>query len=120
MIRIMKYGEVANADIFARVVPEVDVQKTLSLRGFAQHMTDHNSHFSRAIVEGVLLQIVECLPELLAQGVPVKLGTLGTFYPSLESEGAVSAEDFTIDMIKGVHMRFLPTSSATDNINSKE
>ena len=30
MIRIMKYGEVANADIFARVVPEVDVQKIVS------------------------------------------------------------------------------------------
>ena len=30
MIRIMKYGSVANADIFARVVPEVDVQKIVS------------------------------------------------------------------------------------------
>lgn len=30
MIRIMKYGEVANEDIFARVVPEVDVQKIVS------------------------------------------------------------------------------------------
>ncbi|MBR1560531.1 MAG: histidinol dehydrogenase, partial [Clostridia bacterium] len=29
-IRIMRYGEVANADIFARVVPEVDVQKIVS------------------------------------------------------------------------------------------
>ena len=26
MIKIMKYGEVANEDIFARVVPEVDVR----------------------------------------------------------------------------------------------
>ena len=30
MIRIMKYGEVANEEIFARVVPEVDVQKIVS------------------------------------------------------------------------------------------
>ena len=30
MIKIMKYGEVANEDIFARVVPEVDVQKIVS------------------------------------------------------------------------------------------
>ena len=30
MIRIMRYGEVANADIFARSVPEVDVQKIVS------------------------------------------------------------------------------------------
>lgn len=30
MIKIMKYGAVANEDIFARVVPEVDVQKIVS------------------------------------------------------------------------------------------
>ena len=30
MIRIMKYGEVSNEDIFARVTPEVDVQKIVS------------------------------------------------------------------------------------------
>ncbi len=30
MIRIMKYGEVANADIFARSVPEVDVTGIVS------------------------------------------------------------------------------------------
>ena len=30
MIRIMKYGEVANEDIFARSVPEVDVAGIVS------------------------------------------------------------------------------------------
>ena len=30
MIKIMKYGEVAHEDIFARVVPEVDVQKIVA------------------------------------------------------------------------------------------
>ena len=47
-------------------------------------MTDHGSLYGRAIVEGVLLQITECLPELVAQGVPVQLGSLGTFYPTAE------------------------------------
>ena len=30
MIRIMKYGEVANEDIFARAVPEVNVEKVVA------------------------------------------------------------------------------------------
>ncbi|MBQ5743091.1 MAG: histidinol dehydrogenase, partial [Clostridia bacterium] len=30
MIRILKYGEVANSDIFARVVPEINVEATVS------------------------------------------------------------------------------------------
>ena len=112
-----------NTAAYGKYYPEVDVQKTLSLRGFAQHMTDHNSHFSRAIVEGVLLQIVECLPELLAQGVPVKLGTLGTFYPTAEvkKNAAVSsiAEMEGLnpnDLVQAIHIRFLPDSSKLDNI----
>ena len=51
---------------YGKYYPEVDVQKTLSLRGFAQHMTNHGSPYGRAIVEGVLMQITECLPELVA------------------------------------------------------
>ena len=69
---------------YGKYYPEVDTQKTLSLRGFAQHMVDHGSIYGRSIVEGVLLQITDCLPELVAQGVPVQLGSLGTFYPTAE------------------------------------
>ena len=112
-----------NTAAYGKYYPEVDVQKTLSLRGFAQHMTDHNSHFSRAIVEGVLLQIVECLPELLAQGVPVKLGTLGTFYPTAEVAEGAAVESIEAmegldpnDIVKGIHIRFQPDASKLDNL----
>ena len=93
---------------------------TLSLRGLANHIIEHGSIYTLDVVYGVLVKFASCLKELVAQGTAVKLDTLGTFYPSLESEGAASAEDFTTDLIKGVHMRFLPNSTALDNINSKE
>jgi uncharacterized membrane protein YgcG len=101
----------------------VDQQKTLSLRGFAQHMVDHGSIYGRAIVEGVLIQITECLPELVAQGVPVQLGSLGTFYPTAEvtKQGAVlniGAMDGLNpnDIVKAIHIRFLPDSTKLDNL----
>ena len=93
---------------------------TLTLRGLANHITEHGSIYTLDVVYGVLVKFASCLKELVAQGVAVKLDTLGTFYPSLESEGAVSAEDFTPDLIKGVHLRFLPTGTNLDNIQSKE
>ena len=74
---------------FGKYYPEVDQQKTLSLRGFAQHMVDHGSIYGRDIVEGVLIKITECLPELVAQGVPVQLGSLGIFYPTAEVSNPV-------------------------------
>ena len=56
---------------YGKYYPEVDVQKTLSLRGFAKHMTDHGCVFGRDVLEAVLIKITECLPELVSQGIPV-------------------------------------------------
>ena len=72
----------AATSAYGKYYPEVDTRKTLSLRGFAQHLAEHGSIYTRDIVEGVLLKITDCLPELVAQGVPVQLGSLGTFYPT--------------------------------------
>ena len=86
-------------------------------------MTDHGSLYGRAIVEGVLLQITECLPELVAQGVPVQLGSLGTFYPTAEvmKDKAVlniAAMDGLNpnEIVKAIHIRFLPDSTKLDNL----
>ena len=86
-------------------------------------MTDHGSLYGRAIVEGVLMQITECLPELVAQGVPVQLGSLGTFYPTAEvkKDGAVlniAAMDGLNpnEIVKAIHIRFLPDSTKLDNL----
>ncbi len=108
---------------YGKYYPVVDVQQTLSLRGFAQHMVDHGSMFNRSIVEGVLNQITECLPELVAQGVPVKLGSLGTFYPTAQvaTDGAVESiaamEGLNPnDVVKAIHIRFLPDATKLDNL----
>ena len=111
---------------YGKYFPEVDVQKTLSLRGFAKHMTDHGSVYGRDLLEGVLIKITECLPELLAQGIPVQLGNLGTFYPTAEvkKNAAVSsiAEMEGLDpneLVQAIHIRFLPDTSKLDNISGK-
>ena len=109
---------------YGKYFPEVDVQKTLSLRGFAKHMTDHGSVYGRDLLEGVLIKITECLPELLSQGIPVQLGNLGTFYPTAEvkKNAAVSsiAEMDGLDpndLVQAIHIRFLPDTSKLDNIS---
>ena len=111
---------------YGKYYPEVDVQKTLSLRGFAKHMTDHGSVYGRDLLEGVLIKITECLPELLSQGIPVQLGGLGTFYPTAEvkKDAAISsiAEMEGLDpndIVEAIHIRFLPDTSKLDNISGK-
>ena len=120
----LRKNKISTSSAYGKYYPEVDLQKTLSLRGFAEHMTAHGAKYKRADVEGVLNQIVECLPELLAQGVPVQLGSLGTFYPSAEvmpktgavmNIGAMDGLDPN-SIIKGIHIRFQPDSTKLDNL----
>ena len=111
---------------YGKYYPEVDVQKTLSLRGFAKHMTDHGSVYGRDLLEGVLIKITECLPELVAQGVPVQLSGLGTFYPTaqVKKDAAVASIEAMEglnpnDIVEAIHIRFLPDTSKLDNISGK-
>ena len=108
---------------YGKYYPEVDVQKTLSLRGFAQHMVDHGSLFGRDVIEAVLIKITQCLPELVAQGVPVQLGNLGTFHPTAKVKKGAGVPDIASmegldpnDIVQGIRIRFLPDMTDDDNL----
>jgi len=109
---------------FGKYYPEVDMKETLSLKGFAQHMIDHGSKWKLGELMDVLRQVTECLPELVAQGVPVQLEPLGTFYPSAKVDkpllnlAAFEGADPNA-VVKGIHIRFLPYGVEDDNITSR-
>ena len=109
---------------YGKYYPEVDVQSTLSLRGFAKHMSDHGSIYGMDLIEGVLKKITQCLPELVSQGVPVRLEPLGTFLPTCTVDKPVQNIAAMVganpdDVVKGVHIRFLPYGVEDDNITSR-
>ena len=109
---------------YGRYYLEVARKPTLSLKGFAQHMTDHGSIYSRDVIEGVLKKITQCLPELISQGVPVRLDPLGTFLPTCDVDKpllnipAMEGADPN-NVVKGVHIRFLPYGVEDENITSR-
>ncbi len=81
----------------------------------------------RDAIVAVLVKLSECVPELVAQGVGVKLDGLGIFYPTIENKKGGASETQMLDsefdptsIIKGVHVRFLPESSELDNITSRQ
>ena len=106
---------------YGKYYPEVDLQKTLTIRGFAQHMIDHGSKYSRGDIENILSMVTECLPELVAQGIPVQLGDLGIFRPTCEAKASVA--DIAAmeglnpnDVVKAIHIRFIPNQTKLDNL----
>ncbi len=86
-------------------------------------MVSHGSAFKRNVIEGVLKEIVDHLPELVAQGVPVQLEGLGTFYPTaqvVKGAGIASVAEMVglspNDVVKAIHIRFLPDATKLDNL----
>ena len=122
-INLRQNKNVKNAG-YGKYYPEVDTQETLTLKGFAKHMSDHGSIYTLDIIEGVLKKITQCLPELISQGVPIRLDPLGTFLPTCSVDKPLNdipdmegADPNAV--VKGVHIRFLPYGVEDENITSR-
>ena len=116
----------ANNPGYGKYYPKAVEKETITLRGLAKHMSEHQCVYSRDIIEGVLIKMASCMIELIAQGNPIKIDGLGIFWPTVEStkegitraallEGKWNANTY----VKGVHIRFRPEGAADDNITSR-
>ena len=101
---------------YGQYYPEAEPKEPISLKGFARHLSEHGKLATYEMLVLVLQNIVSCMKELNAQGQPVKLDGLGTFYPSIEGTGSVNIPDFMANLnerISGVHIRFRPENAGT-------
>ena len=106
---------------------EVYRANTLTTRGLAEHIQSHDTSLGLDVINGVLTLLSQCIPELVAQGVPIKLDGLGTFYPTILNKKLGATIDQMQDktytpsqIIEGVRIRFRPDGSEMDNITSKQ
>ena len=97
------------ADItHTKVYGTAQIHDKLDFDDFCQHIADHNCPFSKGTIQGVLTDAVGCLREQMLAGNSVSLGDLGSFHVELNTEGAVTTEDFTAANIKEVNVRWTP------------
>ena len=106
---------------YGKYYPEVDRQKTLSTRGFAEHMISHGSKYGLEDIVAILRMFSTCLPELLAMGIGVKFDGLGIFLPYAESKKGITKQQMASvsprDVVKAVHIRFQPDSTKLDDLS---
>ncbi len=116
----------ANNPGYGKYYPKAVEKETITLRGLAKHMSEHQCVYSRDIIEGVLIKMASCMIELIAQGNPIKIDGLGIFWPTVEStkegitraallEGKWNANTY----VKGLHIRFRPEGVSDDDITSR-
>ncbi len=87
----------------------------LDINELSEHISGHNSVFSKGTIVGVLTEMSGCMRELILQGYKIQLADVGSFAPAITSEGAESKEAFTSTNITTMGVNFLP-GSAFDNL----
>jgi predicted histone-like DNA-binding protein len=116
----LKKNTNSNSAGYGKYYPEVARQKTLTTRGFAEHMISHGSKYGLEDIVAILRMFSTCLPELLSMGIGVKFDGLGCFLPYAQSKkGITKAQMAGItpqEIIKAIHIRFLPDSTKLDNL----
>lgn len=60
-------------------------------------------------VQGVLIALMDLIPDEICKGNIVSLGELGTFYVNASSIGAESADDVSVSNLKGFKLIHQPT-----------
>ena len=111
--------------IYGKWFLEPDSNEALSTKGFARHLSEHGKLATYDMLVLVLQNVVSCMKELMAQGVPVKLDGLGTFRPTITNTkgGSPSVEDAldkgAENLIEGVNICFIPEGVKGEKLTGK-
>jgi len=63
----------------------------------------------RADVHGVLVALMDIIPDELVNGKIISLGQLGSFYVTIKSEGAATEEELSPGLVNGTKIQYRPT-----------
>ena len=120
----IKKNNVSTSTGFGKYYLNADTNETLSNDGLVNHIMHHNCAVGREAIAAVIRKLGECIPELVAQGQPVKIEGLGTFYPTAESSPILlnkllDVKYNPLDALKGIHLRFKPQSDSLNDLTSR-
>ena len=101
IMRTPQTGENAGKELwYATVVTD----REMNFEEFVDHISSHNSPYSRGTVHGVMMDMLDCLKELILDGKSVRLGDLGLFSIGMSSRGEVSRDKVTSASVEGIHL----------------
>ena len=99
--RTPQTGENAGKELwYATVVTD----REMNFEEFVDHISSHNSPYSRGTVHGVMMDMLDCLKELILDDKSVRLGDLGLFSIGMSSRGEVSRDKVTSASVEGIHL----------------
>ena len=107
ILYVLKKNKNSKSAAFGKYFAYPVIEETIDLDALAEHMSNHNTPYSKGAIKGMLTDMVSCIKELLLEGKNVKIADLAIFSLGIKNNGgAVSEEVFTVSKnIKGVKLR---------------
>ena len=107
ILYVLKQNKNSKSAAYGKYFAYPVIEETINLDALAEHMSNHNTPYSKGAIKGMLTDMVSCIKELLLEGKNVKIADLAIFSLGIKNNGgAVSEEAFTVSKnIKGVKLR---------------
>ena len=107
ILYVLKQNKNRKSPAFGKWFAFPVIEETIDLDALAEHMSNHNTPYSKGAIKGMLTDMVSCIKELLLEGKNVKIADLAIFSLGIKNNGGVVSEDvFTVSKnIKGVKLR---------------
>lgn len=99
--------------------PILNLGPVVGLEELAE-MIGNKSTMSRGDILGVLAEVETTVCYMLENGHPVKLGILGTFFPSIETKSVDTPEEVTGKLIKRFKVIFKPSKYLKNRFKNVE
>ena len=118
MVRfILQQIKITGNKCFGKWFAKNVVEETIDLDALSEHMSNHNSPYSKGVIKGLLTDMIGCIKELLLEGKNVKIDDLAIFSLGIKNKVmADKEEDFTVAKnISGVKLK----ARATGELMSK-
>ena len=108
---VLKQNKNAKSVAFGKFFAYPVIDETVDLDGLADHMSSHNTPYSKGAIKGMLTDMVSCIKELLLEGKNVKIADLAIFSLGIRNNGGAVSEDLfsVVKHIKGVRLRACAT-----------
>ena len=107
LIKLAKNKNKTIKEAYGKYYARPVVTETIGIDELAEHMSSHNTPFSKGAIKGLLTDMVSCVKELVLQNKAVKIDNLAIFSIGIRNkEGAASEKEFTITKnIAGLKLR---------------
>ena len=80
------------------------IDREMTFDEFVAHIASHNSPYSRGVVNGVLMDTLDCLQELILDGKSVRFADLGLFSLGMSSRAEQTKKAVSAQSIEDVHL----------------